>query len=302
MSTDCQISTCKSDFPTQNFNFLHPVSNSLQQVPRYDADRLVGKLVQKCRSASGFDWLGLGQEAGVCFNAVPSGVSFLNGPLTDGKEVQVRQRTKRSRHEEDEEEREAKEEKPEDVKGHTARNADSLGSVEKSMIILEQTLKKKVDSNYKALKRQIGEDCGGEDEIPKPVAKRLKKVGTEICAVQYLVNPQSFTQTVENIFHFAFCIKKGSASIAAREAGEFEAPGGVQNEGGPRVKYSNSTKNETGKARQTIVSLTMKDWRDLCEAYDVAKGDLPHRTGSSQKRPTKRAPSASQLPSSQESS
>ena len=54
---------------------------------RYDVDRLISKLVEKCQvqknGGSFFDWHGLGIQAGLCFNAAPSNVSFLNGPLLE---------------------------------------------------------------------------------------------------------------------------------------------------------------------------------------------------------------------------
>lgn len=169
--------------------------NGDQQVPRYDADRLVSKLGQKCRSSGGatsfFDWKALGMEAGVCFNAIPSNVSFLNGPLMDGAPLQVRQRATRRRNEEEEEE-EAKEEKPEDVQGHTTRDADQLSAIEKSMVVIQKTLKKKVDEQYNNEKKRLNEAYNSN--IPEPVKKKLKKHGAEICAVQFLFNPQSFSE------------------------------------------------------------------------------------------------------------
>lgn len=130
-------------------------------------------------------------EAGVCFNAIPSNVSFLNGPLMDGAPLQVRQRATRRRNEEEEEE-EAKEEKPEDVQGHTTRDADQLSAIEKSMVVIQKTLKKKVDEQYNNEKKRLNEAYNSN--IPEPVKKKLKKHGAEICAVQYLFNPQSFSE------------------------------------------------------------------------------------------------------------
>ena len=65
--------------------------------------------MQKCRSSSNgdggayFDWLALGVEAGICFNAIPSHVSFLNGPLTDDRKLQVKQRQARQPRQKDDE-------------------------------------------------------------------------------------------------------------------------------------------------------------------------------------------------------
>ena len=52
-----------------------------------------------------FDWRALGVQAGICFNAVPSNVSFLNGPLLDGnEEIHAKKRAKYTRQKMSEEE------------------------------------------------------------------------------------------------------------------------------------------------------------------------------------------------------
>jgi hypothetical protein len=240
----------------------------------------VSKLKDQLKIPGGFDWASLGVEAGVCFNAIPSGVCFLNGPLSDGQPVRVRQRTQRKPLEV--EEGEAKEERPEDVQGHTARSGDGLAAGEANMKVLERILHEKVADQYKTYKRHFSEVFNGD--IPKPVIKKLKKSGVEICGAKYLINPDSFTQTVENIFNFSFMIKKGEAAIAVREDGYY-AEEGLKNRGGLRVKYT-SQENIDTKPKQAIVSLSMQDFRRLKEAYGVTEGDLPHRTGSKHsKRP-----------------
>lgn len=245
--------------------------------------------MQKCRSSSNgaggayFDWLALGVEAGICFNAIPSNVSFLNGPLTDDRQLQVKQRKARQpRQQEDEE---AEEQKPEDVKGNTTRDADQLSAIEQSMVVLSRTLQKRVDAQYLEHKRELQEKLGTK-EIPEPLKKKLKKQGSNVCAIQYLFNPNSFTQTVENIFHFSFLIKKGSGAISVRDRKSLADVNDNTHHSfglpGPTVKYTkeNEITNKKPPAKQAIASLTMKDWRDLCQAYNVTKGDIPHRTGS----------------------
>ena len=86
-------------------------------------------------------------------------------------------------------------------------------------------------------------------------------------------NPNSFTQTVENIFHFSFLVKQGEAGIKKRSVEEAKEYGV---EPGP-VMAPMSEDATMKPPKQAIVSLNMKDWRDMCEAYNVEESDVPHR-------------------------
>ena len=158
------------------------------------------------------------------------------------------------------------------------------------MKVLDKTLRKKVDACYIQQKRKLEEVYQGD--IPKEEKKKLKKYGAEICATKYLFNPKSFTQTVENIFHYSFLVKKGSAALNIRKTGF-----GENGKPGPVVKYvSNPTGKQQPPPKQFVLNMTMKDYRDLLEAYEVTEGDLPHRTGSKHVRQKR---SQSQLSQSQ---
>jgi len=255
--------------------------DQLVQAPRYDADRVVSKLVEQCRVTKGgnsyFDWSGLGIQAGVCFNAVPSQVSFLNGPLVDGnEEIQVKQRAKRVRNTQTESD--AEEERPEDVKGHTARGEDQLSAIQKNMADVKHALEVKVDRNYNSKKRQLGRKYGGVDSIPERMKKKLKK-HNDVCAIELLFNPKSFTQTVENMYHYSFLVKEGNGSLQVRDNKILDKDKGIQLEGGPVVKYIKSVNGDkvVSQPRQAVINLTMEDWKDLVEAYDVKSSDVPHR-------------------------
>jgi hypothetical protein len=212
----------------------------------------------------------LGSEAGICFNAIPSRVSFLNGPLQDGETLQVKQRVQRQRAVDQDMTEEAK---PEDVQGGQTKDCDQLSAVEQSMKVLEKVLYKQVKKTYTNHKKRLLEEHDGE--LPPDVSKRLKKHGLDFCAINYLFNPTSFTQTVENIFHYSFLVKKGSAQIALREKATEFGPAG------PVVKYKDENAHRS-EPKQCIATLTMKDFRELCAAYNVEKGDVPNRTGSKQ--------------------
>lgn len=214
----------------------------------------------------------MGQAAGTCFNSVPTHiVSFLNGPMDVNyvpKERKPRERRKPVVEEEEEEENE--EEKEEE-------NAkDKLSAVEKDMVTMTKTLRHRCQHELKHTVASIGKELAEMDPDEKKKTIRRYEKENDICAIQYLFNPKSFTQTVENLFNFSFLIKKGDAKIAVRSDDVRPHPRPVVT----AMKPQNNI-----PARQAIVPLNMQDWRDLCKGFNVVKGDIPHRTGSKHTAP-----------------
>lgn len=215
--------------------------------PRYDAMRLTQKLRQKSLKQK-FDWRAFGCQVGTCFHAIPSRIQFLKGPL-HADYVPKRAVGKRKRVEFVDE---GEEEHPDEVKNQET-NSDRLSAVDRNIQVLNKVLKQRSEE----VKQRL--NC-------LPANKRLRQ-HCEVNAIQYMFNPHSFTQTVENLFHFSFLVKSGRAKIAARPDGP---------------KVASISRSQEKEPTQAIVSLTMKDWRDLCSAYEVEQSDVPHRTGSKQ--------------------
>eukprot|EP00804_Cyclotella_cryptica_P021701 CCRYP_012862-RA/>CCRYP_012862-RA protein AED:0.00 eAED:0.00 QI:68/1/1/1/1/1/2/194/485 len=274
-------------------DFAARQTESIIKVPRYDANRLVQMLVKKAtvRTTSGathFGWKGLGVQAGICFNSLPSHVSFLYGPLDAECQAKVSRkagsRKKRTLAEESDEE-----EQPLDVDQTTKKKSDGneLSAVESHMKTMYQILIKRSkeeeegaklrEKDYVAKLWEELEDCEVSEKVHRIEQKtrQYKKEAPKVNAIRNLFNPQSFTQTVENIFHFSFLVKESKAAIevrSAEQAQEFglDGPGPVIM---PLIQYE-EVKPPT---KQAIVSLTMKDWRDMCTAFNVEESDVPHR-------------------------
>lgn len=222
-----------------------------------------------------FDWKRFGQEAAICFNAVPASINFLNGPLVDGNE-EAKQRARRDSPVESD----VEEERPIDIQGHTDRGGNRLSAVDDNIQNVHRTLIAKVKRTYKSNKRAIGEAYGGTDAIPKHVKRDLKR-NKGVCAIELLFNPKSFTQTVENICNYSFLVKEGKASLKVRNEKLLGDDKNIYSlDGGPVascMSYNSSRKKSPPKPRQAIVSLTMEDWKSLVEAYDVKESDVKHR-------------------------
>jgi non-structural maintenance of chromosomes element 4 len=226
----------------------------------------VQKLSKKCtnRSSSSeyFDWKFLGVEAGICFNALPERVTFFAGALDQEVTVKVRAARQPRVKEATSEEAEVK---PEAVENKNNKgNADDLSAMEKAM----RAIRKKLTARSM------------EEINTNPGTNELSDQHPDIDGIQFLFNPTSFTQTVENIFNFSFLIKKGEAEIGVRPPLRRRSPTGAY------VAYRTFNPDEqTAECTQAVCVFTMADWRRLCAKQAAASpeqhfvGDLPHRKG-----------------------
>jgi hypothetical protein len=250
----------------------------------------VHKLVQKCTITSSqeggstcFDWRTLGSECGICFNAVPDNVSFLAGPLdalltetTEPKARVVRQRAVAEPGDEI---------KPEQVQNNSTGKGGEKENVDQLSALLKQMKKKLKDRCNDEFKKNKETAAAADESVSAETEQLVQETGMEVCGVQYLFNPDSFTQTVENIFHYSFLIKKGEAALGVRtrRSSAFE-----ESSQSPTSKFTQHQglwvkpvqSQETKESTQAVVAFTMKDWRALVQGYDLQQGDLPHRTAS----------------------
>jgi non-structural maintenance of chromosomes element 4 len=230
--------------------------------------KLVQKLAIRLRpkgsdgGAGGVLWKDLGRSCGVCFNAIPDRVSFLAGPLDaelPDKKAK-RQQAERKKREPSSRvaEVELKQVKDQDGDGEDddddekeGGKADRLSACETNRRKMKALLIKKYQSS----------------DAPDP---------PKIDAVKFLLNPKSFTQSVENLFNFSFLVKKGEAEIGVNDS-----PGLGQTRG----LYVMPKANGEGMAsRQAVIGFTMRDWKRLCDAAGLEEGDLPHRATKIAKR------------------
>jgi len=261
-------------------------AEKMVQVPRYDAIRLAQSLVKKGTIGSGssreFNWHGLGFQVGVCFSALPTHVSFLYGPLDAEYTPKERKKPERRKKQEEAESDNEEEEQPEDVDQNGKKkesDGNELSAVEKHIKVIRKTLydrsgelRERAVDKSEEYESQLSQTVEDEKEVRKRTKKFVKE-NSQVNAVNCLFNPKSFTQTVENVFHYSFLVKEGYSGIKSRSLEEAKEYGGQP---GPHVRPVKDDP-EMKNYRQAIVSLNMKDWRDMCKAYNVEESDVPHR-------------------------
>ena len=134
--------------------------------------------------------------------------------------------------------------------------------------------------------RQDKSGMSGMENIIKSVSKTLRKKtdakaagqkdkgkgGKAVCAIKLLVNPKSFAQTAENLLALSFAVKKGDASIRNDADG---------------LPVVDTARQGTGGmvSKQSIVALSMKDWKSLAKQFEVVDEDcVPNRKAPSKGR------------------
>ncbi|KAI1764403.1 hypothetical protein GGR53DRAFT_520360 [Hypoxylon sp. FL1150] len=99
--------------------------------------------------------------------------------------------------------------------------------------------------------------------------------------LRFVVNPQSFGQTVENMFYVSFLIRDGRIKIDF-DKNKLPALHRVD-----REDETAATKHRAQK-QQAVFSLDMKTWRDIISVFNITEPLIEHRQEQSQQGPGSR--------------
>jgi hypothetical protein len=207
------------------------------------------KLKAKCvasehsRGTGKFDWHKLGQSVGVCFNSVPSGICVMNGPLSTVYSPRQRQRRLAVKEE-------ASEDEATKAKYFQNKKGAHPGG----------SASEQIEARIRAVQRRIKEKYREQTSSPKQ----------PICFIQTLFDPTSFTKTVENLFYTSFLVKENRIKVDVIVKREREERNSTTTTTTPVVAPIKCNRmQKLPPPTQAIVSLTMKDWRALVDAYNV---------------------------------
>ncbi|KAJ3152025.1 nuclear protein [Geranomyces variabilis] len=107
-------------------------------------------------------------------------------------------------------------------------------------------------------------------ELVMEIARCLYRVG-RIPFFKFIINPESFGQTVENLFYLSFLIRDGKVQI--NEEDEYDD---LMLEPAVPPNPSDYDDNQI-KRYQAVIDIDQQTWRDLIDAYEITETCIPTR-------------------------
>lgn len=161
------------------------------------------------------DWEFLGRHACFPYNARPPVPTFLLGPLS----VEKKQRTQTQRRAKEAKDTTGREARPEALTKDDLHQADENG-LTAICTRVNAHLRKHIRTGEQRLQRAgfTLEDKGSEAHTALLRKCRMSSDGG-VSLFDYVINPRSFGQTVENIFYISFLIKEGHVGVSQDDDG-----------------------------------------------------------------------------------
>jgi len=120
----------------------------------------------------------------------------------------------------------------------------------------------KVDNQEEATTKEV-------ERILKALMKETKQGKTPLCFFSFVIDPTSFGQTVENIFHTSFLVKDGKASI---KLDEDKLP--IINISAPYLEDGSGSSVERF---QVVMSMNISEWQRIIESFQINSPMIPTR-------------------------
>lgn len=157
------------------------------------------------------DWEHLGRHACFPYNARPACPTFLLGPLS--VEKKVRKQTQRSA-------RQIKDTNTREARPEALTKDDLSQSDQNGLSAVCTRIKKHLQSHIAKESKAMELEFSSQEELESDYGRdwlkehRITQHGGPVL-FDYVINPHSFGQTVENLFYVSFLIKEGYAGISS---------------------------------------------------------------------------------------
>lgn len=221
-------------------------------------------------TGDGLDWGILGERACFPCNKRPPVPSFLLGPLS----VQKRVRTVQPRRGRLQRETRGPVTRPESLEPEDIKKAES-SNLTKIVGDVRATMKKHIEDSMDIVETEMAElENAGDKEFHAAMKKhRISLNSNEDASVSlfdFVINPYSFGQTVENLFYVSFLIREGNAKVDKDSDGlPVLCP--------DKPRKIQEKRDQGVSNHQAVFSLDWPTWKGLIKAFDIKEPLIPHR-------------------------
>ncbi|KAK9237617.1 Nse4 C-terminal-domain-containing protein [Lipomyces kononenkoae] len=108
----------------------------------------------------------------------------------------------------------------------------------------------------------------------------MEMLNRPVNAFELILNPESFSQSVENMFYLSFLVRDGIVSLDEDENGVLMASLiEIPDENDPRhgQKIEDIKRRRDEGQKHTVFELDYETWRILIDAYDIKRSHIPTR-------------------------
>ncbi|KAL4788685.1 Nse4 C-terminal-domain-containing protein [Aspergillus varians] len=213
----------------------------------------------------GMNWDWFGRAACFRHSARPAVSGFLLGPLSVQKRIrQITQRRARERIDPSQAVR-PQELREEDLDKQETFNLTAMcTNINK---LLRKTRAQAISAVDESLS-QYEEPT--TEQIQAVMAKHHISDDAGVSLFQFCINPNSFGQSVENLFYLSFLVRDGTVGISTDSRGLPTLH--------PSEPFAPSEAQRQGiQKRQSVFSLDFDMWKDVVEAYNIKESIIPHR-------------------------
>ncbi|KAJ9115708.1 hypothetical protein QFC20_001035 [Naganishia adeliensis] len=123
------------------------------------------------------------------------------------------------------------------------------------------------------------------------LAKLLEKQDEDLNLFEWLINPNSFSQSVENTFYTSFLVSTCMAAIDVREDGSgipiiFSCEPPTEEDKREQFDEAGNSIRDALTKRQVVLEMTMDIWKEAIELFDIKTSKIPHREEEEDQKPT----------------
>jgi hypothetical protein len=172
----------------------------------------------------GLDWAFFGREACFPFNRRPPVTSFLLGPLS----VQKRARATQTRRARSQRQPTGPATRPQELTQadiQHSENSNLTHLVKNIQVRLKEHIRTAEDAAEKELEEYVEDNDCDPDEADVEATCRRHRIAKDpdgeaaVSLFDFVINPRSFGQTVENMFYISFLIREGTVKVVGDSDG-----------------------------------------------------------------------------------